>query len=211
MGISALWITHFTATATPSFVCMPIRTSRWILPAVPIAVALAALTACTSTAPTPTPIATTKPVLETEEQALAAGTAAYQSYLAVWNSVVTDSGADAARIGTVTTGELTQFEIGSLSALADLGWSFSGAVALETFLVREWYPEPDAAGVLIVGSACVDLTSSQAVDADGLSVIKADRPRTRTWDVRVVQGGPDQPEYVLARHEVRKEGSSCEE
>lgn len=210
LGISALWITHFTAVLAPSFVSMPIRPSRWILPVAALAVALTALTACTSPAHAPTPIATTKPVLENEEQALAAGTAAYQSYLDAWNSVVIDSGADPARIAAVTTGELTQFEMESLSALADLGWSFSGAVVLESFLVREWYLVPDAAGVLIVGSACVDLTSSQAVDADGVSVIRDDRPRMRTWDVQVVQGGPDQSEYVLAMHEVRKEGSSCE-
>jgi len=211
-GISALWITHFSAMHPPSVEGMPNTRPPWRLPGIPLALALLALTACTGTAPEPRPITSTiAPILENEEQALAAGTLAYQKYLEVWNAIILDGGTDAARIDMVTVGELNAFEHESLTALAGLGWTFSGGISLDTFQVREWYAAPDAAGVLIVGSACVDLSASQAVDSTGQSVVQPDRPRTRTWEVHVALGGKDQAAYVLSEHQVAKEGSTCGE
>ncbi|CAH0272909.1 hypothetical protein ITJ66_04705 [Plantibacter sp. VKM Ac-2885] len=171
---------------------------------------LLALTACTGPEPAPPP-KSSPPVFENEEQALAAGAEAYESYLGVWNQVVADGGADPARIDEVTTGELRTFENESLSKLQQLGWTFSGAASLEVFTISDWYSKPDAAGVLIVGSACVDMTGLQAMDGAGESVIKPERPAKRTWSVHIAPGAADQRPYVLAKHEVIKEGSSCEE
>lgn len=182
-----------------------------MLPVAPLALALVALTACTEPAAEPHPSPTTTPVFETEEQALAAGAAAYQAYLDVWNTIVLEGGAEAGRIDKVTTGDLRAFENESLTSLGELGWTFSGEVTLDTFQVGEWYTVPDAAGVLIVATACVDLTGSGAVDANGVSVVKPDRPRTRTWDVHVSKGGRDQLPFVLSAQDVRKEGSTCGE
>lgn len=171
---------------------------------------LLALTACTGPEPAPPPT-TTPPVFENEEQALAAGTEAYESYLGVWNRVVADGGVDPARIDEVTTGELRTFENESLSKLQELGWTFSGAASLEVFTISDWYSKADAAGVLIVGSACVDMTGLQATDGAGASIIKPERPAKRTWAVHIAPGAADQRPYVLVKHEVIKEGSSCGE
>ncbi|WP_285024648.1 hypothetical protein [Plantibacter sp. ME-Dv--P-122b] len=171
---------------------------------------LLALAACTGPGSAPPP-KSSPPVFENEEQALAAGTEAYESYLGVWNRVVADGGLHPARIDEVTTGELRTFENESLSKLQELGWTFSGVASLEVFTISDWYSKPDAAGVLIVGSACVDMTGLQAMDGAGESVIKPERPAKRTWAVHIAQGTADQRPYVLAKHEVIKEGSSCGE
>lgn len=175
-----------------------------------LAAGLLALTGCAGPDPAPPP-SSSPPVFENEEQALAAGTEAYESYLSVWNRVVAEGGFDPARIDEVTTGELQAFENNSLSKLQELGWTFSGAASLEAFTISDWYSKPDAAGVLIVGSACVDMTGLQATDAAGGSVIKPERPAKRTWDVHIASGAAHQQPYVLAKHEVVKEGSTCGE
>lgn len=188
---------------------MPVTQLPRTLTALVLVGSILALTACTGPDPSPPTSSSPPPVFANEEEALAAGREAYEGYLAVWNAIVLDGGVNEARVDEVTSGELRAFEHESLASLRELGWTFSGAVTLETFSMDEWYSTPDAAGVLVVGVACVDMTASQAVGPDGQSVIKPERPKKRAWKVHVTQGEAGQQPYVLSKHDVVEEGETC--
>ncbi|HXH34909.1 MAG TPA: hypothetical protein VNJ54_10915 [Plantibacter sp.] len=160
---------------------MPIRPSRWILPAVPIAVALAALTACTSPAPAPTPIATTKPVLENEEQALAAVTSAYEDFQRLSTLILSEGGSGPERIEAVASPALSKIEQEAFAEVARDGLSVTGEPRVQSVQVLSWFGYPDAIGVIASAAFCVDISAVDVLASDGRSLVGADRPASSSW------------------------------
>ncbi|ROR83010.1 hypothetical protein EDD42_3112 [Plantibacter flavus] len=170
---------------------------------------LLALTACTASEPAPAP-SRTPPVFENEEQALAAVTETYQEFLDISNTILVEGGVDVDRINAIVGGQLVDAEHENLTELSTQGLSLTGAPTLVSMQLQEWYPQPDAAGVIALARACMDLTAVQVLDGDGNSVVETDRPSTRTWSIAIGPGNEGQQRFVLTSRDFLSEGSSCE-
>lgn len=189
---------------------MPMTSHRWTRAATPLALSLFALTACTSPQPTPIPSSTTEVVFASEEEALAAVTATYKSYLEVSNTILVEGALHVSRIDEIVGGKLLASEHDSLMKLASDGRTLTGAPVLVNTRLIEWYSTPDAAGVLAIAEACIDMTPVDVLDATGTSVVGSDRPATRTWSIQVGPRSDTQPELVLLDRTAASEGASCE-
>jgi len=187
---------------------MSTTSSPRTLSALALAVGLLALTACTEVEPAPPP-SSTPPVFENEEQALAAVTETYQEFMRISNTILVEGGVDVDRIDVIVGDELAEFEHGSLIELATAGKTLVGAPTLVATSVSDWYAQPDAAGVIAIGTACMDLTPVDVLDSNGNSVVAPDRPRTRTWSVKIGPGRAGQSAFVLIEHDAVHEGDAC--
>ncbi|MET3511452.1 hypothetical protein [Plantibacter flavus] len=171
---------------------------------------LLALTACSEAEPAPPP-KSTPPVFENEEQALAAVTETYQEFLDISNTILVEGGVGVDRIDAIVGGQLVDAEHESLTELSTQGLSLIGAPTLLDVELEEWYSLPDAAGIIALARACMDLAAVQVLDVDGNSVVEADRPSTRTWSIAIGPGQEGQQQFVLTSRDFVSEGSSCED
>jgi hypothetical protein len=207
LGISALWITHVTALLAPSFVSMPIRPSRRILPVAALALALAACTACTSPAPAPTPVATTKPVLENEEQALAAVTSAYEEFQRLSTLILSEGGSGPERIEAVASPSLSTIEREAFAEVARDGLTVTGEPRVQSVQVLSWFGYPDAIGVIASAALCVDISAVDVLASDGASLVGADRPASSSW---VAEFALREGQDALVVHSRDKREGDCE-
>ena len=187
---------------------MPVTPRPRTHSALALAAGLLALTACSGPDPAPPP-SSAPPVFASEEEALAAVTETYQEFLDISNTILVEGGVGVERIDAIVGAELADFEHESLVELAVAGKTLTGAPILVTTSISDWYPQPDAAGVIALGTACMDLTPVDVLDSAGNSVVAPDRPRTRTWSVQIGPGHADQSDFVLLKHDVLHEGEAC--
>jgi len=136
--------------------------------------ALLGTVGCSSTVPTPPPSATPTPSIapafESEEQALAAATAAYTEYLAVSDAILADGGENPERIAGLVTrahlvDELDGFEYFARNGLAAVGRTQLVQIRLQRF-------DKDGDSPRVVAYACVDGSAIDIVSADGVAIDK---------------------------------------
>lgn len=134
------------------------------------AVALALTTACTpDAAPTPSPSPTG---FASEEEAFAAAEETYRAYVDALNQVDLSDPETFEPVFALTTGSLLEQEKKQLSQFHAEGARVSGDSALTLIVLRSW----DRLTGAVVVAACVDVTQVQVVDAEGNSLVSADRP-----------------------------------
>jgi hypothetical protein len=136
-------------------------------------------------------------------------TETYQEFLDISNTILVEGGVGVDRIDVIVAASLSDDEHQGLVELASQGLSLSGAPTLETVELQEWYPHPDAAGVLASARACMDLTAVQVLDGEGSSVVQPDRPSKRTWSISIGPGSEKQQRFVITNREFVSEGASC--
>ncbi len=124
------------------------------------------LTGCTSPTPAPTPTG-----FATAEEAFAAAEATYRAYVDALNQVDLADPATFEEVYSWTTGDANASERKSLSQMHADGWTVSGASR-----VLEVLPDETMASK-VSAVACVDVSDTQVADAEGKSMVAADRPR----------------------------------
>jgi hypothetical protein len=144
-------------------------------------IALAALTlmltGCVPADPvvTPVPVPSTTPLFATDADALKAAEDAYAAYLKVSDQILRDGGADPERIDAVATGEARTIERSGYVKLRASGEHSQGASTYDSASL-EFYDKSASQGDEVVRIyVCQDISKTDIVDSQGLSVIKAGR------------------------------------
>ncbi len=173
-----------------------------MLPAIVMAAVLV-LAGCTPTPPsvTPEPVPSSTPVFASDEDALAAATAAYAKYLVVSDLIARDGGTGVERMKPLVTSDQYTKELAGFKVLTDEGIhavgssNFSGA-RLQS--VRE--PANGITEVTIY--ACSDATNVRVVDQNGEDVTPPNRPARSPFELAFVSSSENSVALLLARSEL---------
>lgn len=138
------------------------------------AFALALLLGGCAGAPTPSPSGTPSaseaaPIFASDEEALAAAEAAYESYLAVSTAVSNDGGAEPDRLAAVATGGALDEEEDAARDLADQGVRTVGTVGFQIKELQSFSASVERAEVVVY--LCEDLRNLDVLDASGKSLV----------------------------------------
>ena len=150
------------------------------------ALLLLALAGCTTPeSPEPTPT----PAFSSEAEAFAAAEETYRAYVDALNQVDLRDPETFEAVFELTTGEANAGERRSLSAMHADGWTVSGETVIRS-LELDSVETGDGAVVLAV---CSDVSGVDVLDADGISVVAADRPPLQPSIVSLTIGpGPSE-------------------
>lgn len=158
-----------------------------------VAVALGLLlTGCVGApAPTPTPTeeSTAAPIFASDEEALAAAEAAYERFLIASAVVSASGGKDLTPLEGVATGAAHESQQESAAAYVKDNLHSTGRREFTTYKLQS-YESEHASGAVITFYVCDDLRGLDVVDANGSSVVAADRIVDVPYRV-VVEGTPD--------------------
>lgn len=165
---------------------MPRRPALVVAPLTLLVLLTATLAGCAEPTrlPPPEPSAAA-PLFASDEEALAAATAAYEEYLAVVDAAFKDpTSSDRDALGEVAVGEAL-IELGdSLQTFADRGLRFEGGRSLVDVLLQQGYPDGDAYNVRMY--VCESVQGLDVVDAAGNSVVEPTRPQFTAFEVLLV-------------------------
>ncbi|MFN4002251.1 hypothetical protein [Microcella sp.] len=149
---------------------------RLALVALPLALVAGALTACTESTriPPAEPTADVAPLFATDEEALAAATAAYEEFLRVSSMILQDGGADPERLRPLVSDEVFESEAEGFEVFATNGYRAIGESTLvDVRLQQHISGAPGSAEVQIY--ACVFVGDVEVVDESGANVVSSDR------------------------------------
>ncbi len=180
---------------------------RLTLAVAPLLLALA-LAGCTESTrlPPPEPPAAGEPLFASDEEALAAATAAYEEYLEVSNAVFREPPRDLSLLETVATEQFIREE----RALADLldsnGWVIQGRSELLGVQLQQWFQDSAESSTLTI-YACLDVSSTRIVDQDGADVTPAERASKVTLEVELTGDSPE--DLLINRSELWQDSIVC--
>lgn len=167
-----------------------------------LALALALVTGCSGS---PGPVETT-PGFATEEEAFAAAEATYRAYVDALNQVDLSDPATFEPVFALTTGELNASDRTNFSKWHAEGLRLEGAASVSNVEFIE-LSQPSANRSVTL-EACYDITQVDVLDADGISVVEAERPDVQSLRVTVVSNNSDARMRVSAIQPARL--VSCE-
>jgi hypothetical protein len=122
----------------------------------------------------PTPSST--PIFATEEEALAAATAAYAAYVSVSDQVFMDGGARPERLEAVATGEQLRANVVGFREAAEKSYRSTGGTAFDSVSLQGLFAEhPNGVGIVGI-YLCEDVTKVDVINERGTSVVSASRP-----------------------------------
>ncbi len=159
---------------------MPRRLTFAVIPLVVLALALVGCTESTRLPP-PEPPAANEPLFASDEEALAAATAAYEEYLAVVDAALADPSATADSLGAVAAGDALREVQNSVSTFADRGWRFDGTRLLTDVELQQAVHNEER--VLVVMYVCESVSGVDVLDEQGVSVVEATRPDLTAFEV----------------------------
>ena len=131
---------------------------------------------------TPTPEPSSTPVFASEEEALAAATAAYAAYLAVSDQIGADGGANPERLEPLVTAEWLTKEIGAFKEFSVTGWKQSGVTTVRSAILQQF--SDDSVSIYV----CTDASATRFNDASGADVTPAVRQTVSSLEVSFVLG-----------------------
>ncbi len=163
----------------------------WGMPRVlaPVLLALTLmLSGCVASSPSPNPSATSspsaedEPLFDSEEEALAAAEAAYAEYQAAVDANLAEGGREVRPIDQHSVGEATELARASFAEFQEKHWRSVGTTVIEAISLADWSAEPGESPA-VLAYICLNVGAVDVVDADGNSVVSADRPDLQAFDV----------------------------
>ncbi|GAB3128435.1 hypothetical protein GCM10027056_29830 [Glaciibacter psychrotolerans] len=133
--------------------------------------------------PTPAP-STHEPVFASNAEALAAATAAYAQYQALSSLIGQEGGLDPDRMARVAVGQALDAEIESMRSLSKSGLRGHGQLAFDSLVIQSANLDD---GSLVV-YLCLDVSQTDVVDSDEVSVVPPDREVRYPLEVSFVSG-----------------------
>ena len=169
------------------------------------------LTSCAPEEPvsdaTPTPTVT--PLFASEEEALEAARATYEGFLRISETIVDEDGASSGRIDEFATAEVAEPEKQGFANLAAANERIVGEIVLENLLLQSYRPQvPGGLGIVSV-YACVNVGDTDVVDANGNSVVAADRPDKTAFEVSFDTYAPSPTKLRLSSKAVWEGSGVC--
>lgn len=181
---------------------------RLAIVAAPLLLAALLLGGCTPEPriPAAEPQPTATPLFASDEEALAAATAAYEEYLAASATAAKTDPFDAAALEQVTTETFLDRELKALEEITSQGLRIEGLATLsETVLQQRYIDEAHREVVVMYG--CLDASGTKLVDTNGVDRTPADR-RTRV-DLEIELVETDGNRLVVNRSDVWAGESFC--
>ena len=166
-----------------------------------VAIGALLLSGCLPQQPTatPPPEATAAPIFASDEEALAAATAAYAAYLAMSDQIAAEGGANPERLKPfVTADQLASASI-SFSVYQEKGLRAQGISTFDAVSVVQVDQAPNFANVDIY--LCLDVSKVRAIDKTGSVVTSDDRPDRLPLEIGFEVDDSVPPELKLARSE----------
>jgi hypothetical protein len=141
-----------------------------------VALAAVMLSGCLPQQPTatPTPEASAAPIFATDEEALAAATAAYAAYLAMSDQIAADGGANPERLAPFVTSDQQASAAESFAVYRDRGLRAVGASTFDNVSLIQI--DQGSPHIFIDLYLCLDVSMVRAVDQSGLVVTPNNRP-----------------------------------
>jgi len=139
-------------------------------------VLVVALSGCAGTpAPTPAPPASASaaPIFASDEEALAAAEAAYESYRAESARISSEGGRDPERVVPYVSDRYASIVVAEFVALEESGLHMEGSTAIDSLRLAEWSSQDHMASVSIY--LCRDVSGARVVNSAGADVTPADR------------------------------------
>jgi outer membrane murein-binding lipoprotein Lpp len=122
---------------------------------------------------TPSPEASVTPIFATDEEALAAATAAYAAYLTVSDQIAADGGANPERLEPFVTPDQFATASSSFAVYVEKGLRSEGASSFDSVSLTQYDESSDV--VTIDVYLCLDVSQVRAVDSAGTVVTPVDR------------------------------------
>lgn len=156
---------------------------RLTLAVAPLLLALA-LAGCTESTrlPPPEPPAAGEPLFASDEEALAAATAAYEEYLAAVDSALADPGSEVEYLVPAGGQALVEFEESLREFLVE-GYSLQGVRSIGHAALQQSFQSDDVASV--IAYICEDISDVVLLDRQGNSLTTPDRPNYTVLEVQV--------------------------
>ncbi len=134
-----------------------------------------AATACVGPTPIPTlpPQPTATPVFASEEEALAAATAAYEQFVRVSDEVAAGGWETPGVLNSVAVDPALARELESAEEFAAAGYRQTGTTQVLSTALQQLDPGPPA---VVVIYACIDVSEVDLVDSAGTSLVPDTRP-----------------------------------
>ena len=145
------------------------------------ALLLLALAGCTTPeSPEPTPT----PAFSSEAEAFAAAEKTYRAYVDALNQVDLRDPETFEAVYAWTTGDLNASDRKSFSGWHADGYTKTGAALIISMDQQEVALDPESQ---VVAHACLDISAVDILDANGASVVAADRPAVQSLSVTFVE------------------------
>jgi hypothetical protein len=128
---------------------------------------------------TPTPDPTAAPIFATDEEALAAATAAYAAYVQLADQIFVEGGVNPERLSSVATGEFLDASVKGFEEVQAKGWVSTGGTTFRGASLQS-YLEDSRTGVVTI-YICEDISAVDVVDKSNVSVVSPDRPDSTTF------------------------------
>lgn len=120
------------------------------------------------------PAASEQPLFATDEEALAAATAAYEEYLAVSNAILRDGGQEPERLAGMVSDEVFTVENEGYLILRENEWRATGGILLSNVVLQQVIQYGDGTAE-IVAYVCASVEGTDIVDAEGESQVDPSR------------------------------------
>ena len=142
-----------------------------------VAIGVMLLSGCLPQQPTapPPPEPTAAPIFASDEEALAAATAAYAAYVKLADQVFVEGGTDPERLAKVATGNFAAASIAGFEDIEKKGWRSTGGTTFDGVTLQRLDPTSGAEAVMTV-YLCEDVSEVDVVDSVGVSVVSLNRP-----------------------------------
>lgn len=157
---------------------------RLTLAAIPLALLVVALVGCTASTriPPPQPPAASEPLFASDEEALAAATAAYEQYLAVVDAALANPTEELQ--GNISLHGPVLVELNdSIAEFRREGYVIQGRRSLGGAVLQQSFESNEVTSV--IAYFCEDLTSVVLLDTKGNSLTASDRPNFTVFEAQI--------------------------
>lgn len=148
------------------------------------------------------------PLFASDEEALAAATAAYEEYLAASNAVTSSADLAIEPILNLVTPDYLLDEREALKEFESRDLRTRGDSAVVGATLQQRFEGEDRA-TNVVMYVCVDVSAVRVLDSSGIDVTPADRPNTAALEVEMVSQAERPTELLVNRSTPWRDSSIC--
>ncbi|PRY67712.1 hypothetical protein B0I08_106321 [Glaciihabitans tibetensis] len=148
------------------------------------------------------------PLFASDEEALAAASAAYAAFLDATDSVIADGGAAPERIDEFATPDVARFEKEGVQRFVENGYQLAGRSRLTAAQFQSHSVDARGSHVATI-YACVDISEVDVFNAKGESVVAPDRSDQTAFEVTFTQSPEDRTRLIVMANDVWEGGGIC--
>ena len=170
-----------------------------------VAIGVMLLSGCLPQQPTapPPPEPTAAPIFASDEEALAAATAAYSAYLAMSDLIAADGGANPERLEPFVTADRLVEDVAQFVEFAGSGRHLTGMTLFDSVSLQRFDDQ------MVAVYLCIDVSAVRLLDSANEDITPVDRPDRIPLEVGF-ETATKSGRLPLAYSDVWQEGSFCD-